>query len=400
MNCPNCQHENRPAAKFCDECGARLPSVCPACGSEVRPRAKFCDECGASLAAATSAPSTPTSPRAPSLQEQFATLQQALPASLRDHLLTQVEGENRLVTVLFADMSRSVQTTAGLPPDEAAEVVNRLLRLMVDALLKYEGRVDRFLGDGVLAVFGTPRAHESDPERAILAALEIRETARQLGLEVTAGINTGEVYVGGVGSERHQEVTVMGPVVNLASRLQGQAEPGQILIGEATYRLTRRAFAAVPLSLEVKGIAQPITAYSVERTLPRPEKARGIEGLRAELIGRDQELAELKEALAEVQRGRGQMVSLIGEAGVGKSRLVAELKQGVGVQSSPSPSPSPSRKLTDENENENEPTPDTRHPRPDAPVVRGPLPRAGHVCQLLALRRPVPRVLRLCSGGG
>src|SRR5262249_48991481 len=123
-----------------------------------------------------------------------------------------------------------------------------------------------------------------------------------------------------------EEVTVMGPAVNLASRLQGLAEPGQILVGEATYRHTRRAFAFTPLSLEVKGIAEPVTAHAVAHALPRPEKARGIEGLRAELIGRDQELASLAEALAEVRRGRGQMVSLIGEAGLGKSRLVSELK--------------------------------------------------------------------------
>jgi len=169
----------------------------------------------------------------------------------------------------------------------------------VDVLLKYEGRVDRFLGDGLLAVFGVPAAHESDPERAILAALEIREAAGELGLEVTAGINTGEVYAGGVGSEQHREVTVMGPVVNLAARLQGHAAPGQILVGEATHRHTRRAFAFAPLSLELKGIAHPVTAYAVERALPRPEKARGIEGLRAELIGRDGGLARLTDALAE-----------------------------------------------------------------------------------------------------
>src|SRR5205823_2833846 len=128
------------------------------------------------------------------------------------------------------------------------------------------------------------------------------------------------------GSEQHQEVTVMGTVVNLAARLQKQAEPGQVLVGEATHRLTRRAFAFTPLSFSLKGVAQPVAAYAVERALPRPEKARGIEGLRAELIGRDGELAKLKEALAELLQGRGQIVTLIGEAGVGKSRLVAELK--------------------------------------------------------------------------
>jgi class 3 adenylate cyclase/tetratricopeptide (TPR) repeat protein len=234
------------------------------------------------------------------------------------------------VTVLFADMSSSVRITAGLHPEDAAAHVNRLLEQMVDVLLKYEGRVDRFLGDGLLAVFGVPQAHESDPDRAIRAALDIREAAQTLGVEITAGINTGEVYVGGMGSERHQEFTVMGPVVNLAARLQGKAMPGQILVGEATYRHTRRAFEFAPLLLEVKGIDTPVAGYAVEHPLARPEKVRGIEGLRAELIGRDEEFAKLRDAFADVLKGRGRMVSLIGEAGLGKSRLVSELKAEVG----------------------------------------------------------------------
>jgi adenylate cyclase len=252
------------------------------------------------------------------------------PPAARESRLTPAQGENRLVTILFADMSHSVETTQDLHPEEAAALLNRLLQGMVDVVLKYEGRIDRFLGDGMLAVFGTLQAHEDDPERAIRAAMEIREVAQRLGLDVTAGINTGEVYVGAIGSEKHQEMTVVGPVVNLASRLQGQAEPGQLLVGETTYQLTRRAFEFSSLSLQIKGLTLPVTAYTVQRALPHPEKARGIEGLRAELIGRDEELAKLKEAVAQVLQGRGQMVTLIGEAGVGKSRLVAELKAGVG----------------------------------------------------------------------
>jgi class 3 adenylate cyclase len=240
--------------------------------------------------------------------------------------LTPADGENRLVTVLFTDMSRSVETTRDLPPEDGAALVNRLLQAMVDAILKYEGRIDRFQGDGVLAAFGVPRAHEDDAERAIRAAMEIREAARHLGLEVTGGINTGEVYVGPVGTERHREVTVMGPAVSLAARLQGQAQPGQILIGEATYRQTRQAFEFEPLSLTIKGLAQPVAAHAVRDALPHPEKARGVEGLCGGLIGREEELGKLKKALGEVLQGRGQMVSLIGEAGVGKSRLITELK--------------------------------------------------------------------------
>src|SRR5262249_5140909 len=148
-----------------------------------------------------------------------------------------------------------------------------------------------------------------------------------LGLAAPAGLNTGEFYLGAVGPETHQETTAVGPSVNLASRLQGQALPGQILVGEATYRQTWRAFEYVPLSVSVKGQARPVRAYTVERTVPRPQKTRGIEGIQAALIGREEELGRLQAALAELGEGRGQIVSLIGEAGIGKSRLVAELKQ-------------------------------------------------------------------------
>src|SRR5262249_22072118 len=161
------------------------------------------------------------------------------------------------------------------------------LQVMIDVVLRYGGRVDRLLGDGLLAVFGVPQAHEDDPERAIQTAMEIRAVARQLGMEVTAGINTGEGYVGGIGSEQHRETTVVGPVVNLASRLQGQSEPGQILVGEATCQLTRLAFEYSRHTLQLKGLTLPVTAYTVVQALPRPQKTRGIEGLEAPLIGRD-----------------------------------------------------------------------------------------------------------------
>src|SRR5262249_25471756 len=155
------------------------------------------------------------------------------------------------------------------------------------------------------------RAHEDDPERAILAAMKIREAAKGLGLDVTVGINTGEVYVGGVGSERHHETTVMGPVVNLAARLEQMASPGQIIVGEATYRYTRRAFDLAPISLEIKGMAGSVTAYEVVRPLLRPEKVRGIEGLRATLIGRERELAALIDcADALVGERAGQVVTI------------------------------------------------------------------------------------------
>ncbi|MGI8916515.1 MAG: ATP-binding protein, partial [Chloroflexota bacterium] len=292
--------------------------------------ASFCSSCGATLTATSAVasggaqPAGPTT--APNLEAHLATVERTLPTALREQLFTQPEGENRILTILFADLSASVGSTRSLHPEANADLVNTVFQAMVDAILEFGGRINRLMGDEVLAFFGTPQAHENDPERAILAALKLRESVQRLGMSVHAGINSGEVYLGSVGATQHQEFTAMGTAINLAARLCSQAEPGQILVGEAVYRPTRRAFEFLPHTMQVKGIAEPVTAYEVVRRLPRPEKLRGIEGLRAELIGREEELTKLRAALADVQRGEGHMVSIIGEAGVGKSRLIGELK--------------------------------------------------------------------------
>ena len=339
MLCPDCQHENPSGAKFCSECGTRLPSGCLQCGTALVPNARFCFACGALVGSGRPVTPSPLAPPAPvvvgtalgtptlGLEAQFAAMRQAMPTALQGRLLAEADGENRLLTILFSDLTSSVKTTAHLAPEDAAALVNEVLKAMVDAVLEHDGRISRLLGDGMLALFGTPLTHESDPERAILAAMRIRESVRKLGLNVTAGINTGEVYLGAVGGEGHREITAMGAAINLAARLREHAQPGEIVIGEATYHHTRRAFALSPRLVEAKGFPAPVRAYLVERRLERPEKVRGVEGLHAELIGRDEELGKLVSALDEVRSGRGQLVSIIGEAGVGKSRLVADLSQ-------------------------------------------------------------------------
>jgi adenylate cyclase len=181
--------------------------ICPGCQAEAAPGARFCPECGAVLPVAA--------PR---------------------------QDETRLVTILFADMSGSVATTHDLDPETALERVSEALEIMSGAVAREGGRIDRYLGDGILALFGVPRAREDDPVRAIRAALEMRDEARARGFEITAGINTGDAYVGRVGSEIHKELTAMGPAVNLAARLQGRCEPGEVLVGEGAWRVARRAF--------------------------------------------------------------------------------------------------------------------------------------------------------------
>jgi class 3 adenylate cyclase/tetratricopeptide (TPR) repeat protein len=235
-------------------------------------------------------------------------------------------GENRLVTVVFADMSSSVSTTRSLDAEDAAVLVNQLLGEMVAATAEYGGRVDRFLGDGVLAVFGAVSVHEDDAERAILTALRIRAQARRLGLATTAGINTGEVYFGTVGSAVHQEVTVMGPPVNLAARLQGRAAPDDVLVGDATWRQTRGAFEFERSFVDIKGINEPVAAYRVLGARVFPEKRRGLEGLQSPLVGRDEQLRLLLADLTDAVSGHGRLVLITGEAGIGKTRLVGELQ--------------------------------------------------------------------------
>lgn len=238
--------------------------------------------------------------------------------------MTDLRGEERLVTVVFADMTESVRRTSGLSAEEATVLVNPLLETMVELMVRYGGRIDRFLGDGVLAVFGVPTAHEDDPFRAVRAALELRERANDLGLAVTAGVNTGRVYFGPVGSDLHEELTVMGPTVNLAARFQGSAAAGEVVVGASTASHLAAAFALDPVTLQIKGMAESVSAFKAGRLLDLPEKVRGIEGLRAELVGRDDELSRLRSAFPA-----GATHALVGLAGVGKSRLASEFQQHV-----------------------------------------------------------------------
>ncbi len=246
----------------------------------------------------------------------------AIDPSIRDRVLTNLRAEHRLCTVVFADMTASVRRTRDLDAEGATRLVNPLLETMVELMVHHGGRIDRFLGDGLLAVFGVPSAHEDDPLRAVRAAVELRERAADLGLDVTVGVNTGRVYFGPVGSSLHEELTVMGPVVNLAARLQGAAGAGEVIIGSATREHVHAAFELRSMSLDIKGMDAPVPAFSVERLAHNPDKVRGIEGLSAGLVGRSDELFTL---IDSIEKGPG-VVAVVGEAGLGKSRLARELR--------------------------------------------------------------------------
>lgn len=249
-----------------------------------------------------------------------------------------MEGERRIVTMLFCDVKGSTAMAENLDPEEWAEIMNGAFEYLIAPVYRYEGTVARLMGDAIFALFGAPIAHEDDPQRAVWAGLEIihgitayREKVRAnrgLDLSVRVGINTGQVMVGQVGSALKLEYTAMGDAVNVAARMEQTAEPGTVQITADTHRLVAPLFDVESRGgIEVKGKAKPVAAYVVVGSKANAGPARGFRiGGREPppLVGREREMAILRHAMAEVIDGRGQMVSLIGEAGLGKSRLIEE----------------------------------------------------------------------------
>jgi class 3 adenylate cyclase len=246
-----------------------------------------------------------------------------------------VRGERRVVTVLFVDVVNSTGLAERLDPEDWTEVMNGAFEHLTAPIHRYEGTVARLMGDGLLAFFGAPAAHEDDPQRAVLAALDIidaiqafAKTLDGLDFNVRIGINTGQVVVADVGSASSMEHTAMGDAVNVAARMQQTAAPGTVQLSAETYRLVAPLFDVEPLgNVELKGKTEPVAAYRVTGIKSNPERLRGIGGISAPLVGRDSELSQLQEIVDQVRQGRGQIVCLIGEAGLGKSRLLAELSK-------------------------------------------------------------------------
>jgi len=341
MKCPKCNHENRDGAKFCESCGAKLQLACPKCGSELSPQARFCDNCGAKIGETTPIAGVTI----PNLEDMHAQLQNLIPDELAQKYMTaeqQAGGENRPITALFADISGFTPLSATKSSEDMFQLVQDCFKRLVGIVARYEGSISGFRGDGLLALFGAPILHENDAERAILSAIDMRNIMQDKGLQVSIGINTAMMTVGEIQTELHKEYTAYGTDVNLAARLQQIAEPGQILVGAGTHRLTHRAFDFETISeLMLKGFSQPVTAYSVQQVKLHPEKLRGIEGLRARMIGREREFTDIKESADSLISSRGSIATIIGEAGIGKSRLVSELKLYVANKHTPDPSNTP-----------------------------------------------------------
>lgn len=335
MQCPQCQYENTDIANFCQQCGQRLQPCCPVCAFDVEPRANFCPSCGHQLREVGSAGDVGT---------LFATPQNYTPRHLAEKILihrSALEGERKQVTVLFCDLANSVALAERLGPDVMHALLNRFFALALDGIHRYEGTINQFLGDGFMALFGAPIAYEDHARRAVLAALGLQRYLRERQgefdlserdeLAVRMGLNTGLVVVGGIGDNLRMDYTAVGDTTNLAARLQQLAEPGTILIGQVTARLVQSIVHLEPLDpLQVKGKTASITAYRVTgRHTQRSSRLMLSERSRSRFTGRDKELAILHELLSEVKAGRGQTVGIVGEAGMGKSRLLFEFRKSL-----------------------------------------------------------------------
>lgn len=353
--------------RFCDNCGHALEQTCTVCGFNNRAGARFCNNCGNPLPGAAEAGNPPAAgPRAsqavppqadfqpaspslssaqPAIPNQSERLRNLIPSGYADKLHDArrqgvMEGERRIVTILFCDAQGSTAAASQLDPEEWTEIINGAFERMISPVYKYEGIVARLMGDAILAFFGAPIAHEDDPTRAVLAGLEIVEAMldycdqvkKRWGVMINTrvGINTGLVVVGKVGNDLQMEYTAMGDAINLASRMEQSAEPGTVQIGEDTYKLVSPYFVMQDLGeMHVKGKGQPVHTYRPLSARSQPGRLRGLEsqGLSSPLVGREAELNLLSQKLDALRSGRGALLQMVGEAGLGKSRLVSELRR-------------------------------------------------------------------------
>lgn len=277
--------------------------------------------------------------RSGSRDELLAQLQSYIPRQLADKIRAtgHIQGERRQVTVIFADVSGFTALSETLDPEEVASFMNECLKELAEAVYQYEGMVDSFIGDCVMAVFGAPIAMEDDAERALRAALSMRERLEPFNrrwtdklkepLALHIGINSGTVIAGSMGNDLRMRYAVVGDTVNVASRLEGVATRGQIFVSQSTYRLAAGAFRFRPLEpIQVKGKREPLKVYELLEARVQPEKVRGLEGLVSPLIGRHRESDAITAALAATKAGKSAILIVSGDAGVGKSRLLREIR--------------------------------------------------------------------------
>ena len=328
MKCSNCQHTNEARAKFCEECAAPLVRGCSNCGHQLSRTARFCPECahptGQAPAPTTSLFGSPGAYTPKHLIEKILTARSAL------------EGERKQVTVLFADLKGSMELLADRDAEEARNVLDPVLQLMMDAVHRYEGTVNQVMGDGIMALFGAPLAHEDHAVRACYAAIRMQEAVKKYAeearrthgavIKIRVGLNSGEVVVRAIGSDLRMDYTAVGQTTHLAARMEQLADPGAIVITPGTLALAEGYVEVKSLGfVPIKGLSERIEIYEVvcagpARTRLQAATRRGL----TRFVGREREIEELRRVQQLSGDGRGQVAAIIGEAGVGKSRLVYE----------------------------------------------------------------------------
>jgi len=334
MQCPKCNFENLPEARFCGQCGTRLIRDCQICGLANPIGYAYCHRCGTALDQAT-APASPTSAQpTPALISTPPQMQQRAPAtSTQDS--NRLADERRIATIIMADVQGSTDLLETLGTEAWVEMMHRVFQILETEIYRFGGKVDQFRGDGLVAFFGATTAHEDDPERAVLAALEIQKALKPYAAELASqanvnlclrvGVNTGEIIVTRVGDQRqYSEDTAMGEGITLAARMETAAEAHTVLVSENTYVLVQEQFEWLTLDeIHVKGIRQPVKVY---RPLHPRNDSHATYDLSSPLIGRDAELEALRGCTAALYTGRGGIVTLTGAPGMGKSLLLREMR--------------------------------------------------------------------------
>jgi len=341
MQCPKCQFDNADGMDFCGKCGTKLERFCPQCNFGNPSGYDFCGKCGYKL----SLPSE-TASKDLTFDEKLNKIQKYLPKGLTEKILSQkdrIEGERKQVTVMFCDMEGFTSLSERLGPEEAYTVMDQVYEILIHKVHDYEGTVNEFTGDGIMALFGAPIALEDAPQRAIRSAYAVHRKMTKFSdkikqekqnippFKMRIGIHTGPVVVGTLGNDLRVEFKAVGDTVNLASRIEGLAVPGSTYVSDDTFKLTEGFFRFEALGeYAVKGKAESIKAYRViapssSRTRFDVSAERGL----TQFVGRDRELEILLDGYERAKTGRGQAISIMAEAGVGKSRLLYEFRKAV-----------------------------------------------------------------------
>ncbi len=331
--CLRCGHETQPHARFCEQCGGVLAERCAACAAPLPPGSRFCPACGQSVSAPADRPaSTPT---------------EYTPAYLKERILTSraaLEGERKHVTVLFADLRGSMELVAGQDPEQARAMLDGVVGRMMDAVHRYEGTVNQVMGDGLMALFGAPLAHEDHALRACYAALDMQRAIEDyaadlrrtqgVSVQIRVGLNSGEVVVRSIQSDLHMDYSAVGPTTHLAGRMEQVAVPGTIVLTAETCRLVEGRVEVKSLGpVAVKGVAAPVEVFQLVGAVEVRSRLHSPPGRSiTPFVGRDAELTELGRALERAGGKHGQVMALVGEPGVGKSRLILEFARSPWVR--------------------------------------------------------------------